>query len=47
MKYLKSKSGSLENSILSVWSEAAKKIEGLDPVNKLSTCFETKLICKS
>ena len=25
MKYLKSKSGSLENSILSVWSEAAKK----------------------
>ena len=34
MKYLKSKKGSLENSILSVWSEAAKKIEGLDPVNK-------------
>ena len=25
MKYLKSKKGSLENSILSVWSEAAKK----------------------
>ena len=25
MKYPKSKSGSLENSILSVWSEAAKK----------------------
>ena len=25
MKYLKSKSGSLENSILNVWSEAAKK----------------------
>ena len=25
MKYLKSKNGSLENSILSVWSEAAKK----------------------
>jgi len=33
MKYLKSKKGSLENSILSVWSEAAKK-EGLDPVDK-------------
>ena len=27
MKYLKSKKGSLENSIISVWSEAASKIK--------------------
>ena len=27
MKYLKSKKGSLENSILNVWSEAASKIK--------------------
>ena len=26
MKYLKSKKGSLESSILSVWTEAAKKV---------------------
>ena len=35
MSYLKSKKGSLESSILSVWTEAAKKQqEKLDPVNK-------------
>ena len=27
MKYLKSKKGSLENSILNVWSEAASKVK--------------------
>ena len=35
MSYLKSKKGSLENSILGIWNEAAKKQqEKLDPVNK-------------
>ena len=32
-KYLETKSQSLESSILGVWSEAAKKQEGLDAVN--------------
>ena len=27
MSYLKTKKGSLENSILNVWSEAAKKVD--------------------
>ena len=34
MKYLDTKENSLENSVLRVWQEAAKKQEKLDPVNK-------------
>ena len=34
MKYLDTKENSLENSVLRVWQEAAKKQEDLDPVDK-------------
>ena len=33
-KYMKTKKGSLEESILGLWQEAAKKQEDLDPVDK-------------
>ena len=33
-KYLDTKDGTLESSILGVWQEAAKKQEKLDPVGK-------------
>ena len=33
-KYMKTKEGSLEESILGLWQEAAKKQEDLDPVDK-------------
>ena len=33
-KYMETKKGSLEESILGLWQEAAKKQEDLDPVDK-------------